>query len=133
MNGQMLLFVALSVAALLVAAVLSATLLQVRRSLRELEKRLDETMRQVELTAEDLRKTNALLRDILTHVERSAANVALVTEGGRRIRHALDTVADAFLGTALPAVASLAAGVAGARAFVSGLAGRLTGKEEGHV
>jgi ABC-type transporter Mla subunit MlaD len=129
----MLLFFALSVAALLVAVVLSATLLQVRRTLRDLEKRLDETMRQVELTAEDLRRTNAVLRDILTHVERSAANVALVTEGGRRIRHALDTVADTFLDTALPAIGALAGGLAGLRAFVTGFAGRLRGKEEEHV
>lgn len=132
MNGQWLLFAALAAAAIVLAVFLAVTLWQLRNTIRLLESRLSETLRQAEMTAEDLRKTNAALRDILAHVERSAANVAEVTEGGRRLRQALDTAAVGVLHTVFPMLGHAAGAVAGVKAFASTVANRFSRKEESH-
>lgn len=134
MSGQLLLFVALSVAVIVLSVVLSVTLLQLRRTIRQLETRLDSTLRQAEMTAEDLRRTNAAVREILVHVERVTANVALVSDGGRQLRKTLDLASAGIAGILLPVLGSVSGVTAGARAFVETIVRRNSRKEgEDHV
>jgi hypothetical protein len=71
LNGQILLFAALSVAAIVLAVVLAMTLWRIRGTIDHMDRRMDEAIRQFEMTAEDIRKTNAVMRDILLHAERA--------------------------------------------------------------
>ena len=130
LSGQQLLFVALSFAVILLSVVLAVTLLQLRRTIRQLESRLDSTLRQAEMTAEDLRLTNATVREILVHVERVAANVALVSDGGKKIRKGLDLASAGITGILLPVLGGVSGVTAGARAFVETLVRRNSRKEE---
>lgn len=133
MSGQILLFAALSVAAIVLAVVLAMTLWRVRKSIDLLERRVDESLRQFEMTAEDLRKTNALVRDILLHVERSAENVSHVTEGIRGFRRTFDVATSILKYSVVPVLGNVAGGLAGAKAALSHVVNRVVGKEGGHV
>jgi uncharacterized protein YoxC len=129
----MLLFAALSVAAIVLAVVLAMTLWRVRKSIELLERRVDESLRQFEMTAEDLRKTNALVRDILLHAERGAANVSHVTEGVRGFRRTLDVATSVLEHSVVPLLGAVAGGLAGAKAVVSHVVNRFARKESDHV
>jgi hypothetical protein len=134
LSGQQLLFVALSVAVVGLAVVLAVTLLQLRRTIRQLEARLESTLRQAEMTAEDLRRTNATVREILGHVERVAANVALVSDGGKQLRRTLDIASAGVAGIVLPVLGSVSGVTAGAKAFIETFINRYSRKEgEDHV
>ncbi|MDA8121444.1 MAG: DUF948 domain-containing protein [Deltaproteobacteria bacterium] len=133
MSGQILLFAALSVAAIVLAVVLAMTLWRVRKSIDLLERRVDESLRQFEMTAEDLRKTNALVRDILVHVERSAENVSHVTEGVRGFRRTLDVATSILKYSVVPVLGNVAGGLAGAKAALSHVVNRVVRKEGEHV
>ncbi|HEY3490506.1 MAG TPA: DUF948 domain-containing protein [Candidatus Deferrimicrobiaceae bacterium] len=130
MSGQQLLFVALSFAVIVLSGVLAVTLLQLRRTIRQLESRLESTLRQAEMTAEDLRRTNATVREILVHVERVAANVALVSEGGKKVRRSLDMASAGIAGIVLPVIGGVSGVTAGAKAFIESLVNRHSRKEE---
>lgn len=129
----MLLFAALSVAAIVLAVVLAMTLWRVRKSIELLERRVDESLRQFEMTAEDLRKTNALVRDILLHAERGAANVSHMTEGVRGFRRTLDVATSVLELSVVPLLGTVAGGLAGAKAVVSHVVNRFARKESDHV
>jgi uncharacterized protein YoxC len=129
----MFLFAALSVAAIVLAVVLAMTLWRVRKSIELLERRVDESLRQFEMTAEDLRKTNALVRDILIHAERSAANVLHVTEGVRGFRRTLDLATSVLEYSVVPLLGTVAGGLAGAKAVISHVVNRFARKESDHV
>lgn len=133
MSGQMFLFAALSVAAIVLAVVLAMTFWRVRKSIDLLERRVDESLRQFEMTAEDLRKTNALVRDILLHAERGAANVLHVTEGVRGFRRTLDAATSVLEHSVVPLLGTVAGGLAGAKAAVSHVVNRFVRKESEHV
>src|SRR3972149_3194542 len=111
----MMLFTALSIAAIGLAVVLAMTLWRLRETINLLERRVDDAIRQLELTAEDLRKTNAVVRDILLHTERSVANMAHVTEGVRGVRKALDAATAVLQHTVGPVLGTGAGGLAGAK------------------
>jgi methyl-accepting chemotaxis protein len=130
LSGQQLLFVALSFAVIVLSVVLAVTLLQLRRTIRQLESRLESTLRQAEMTAEDLRRTNATVREILVHVERVAANVALVSEGGKKVRRSLDMASAGIAGIVLPVIGGVSGVTAGAKAFIESLVNRHSRKEE---
>lgn len=130
LSGQQLLFVALSFAVIVLSGVLAVTLLQLRRTIRQLESRLESTLRQAEMTAEDLRRTNATVREILVHVERVAANVALVSEGGKKVRRSLDMASAGIAGIVLPVIGGVSGVTAGAKAFIESLVNRHSRKEE---
>lgn len=130
MSGQQLLFVALSLAVIGLSVVLAVTLLQLRRTIRQMESRLESTLRQAEMTAEDLRRTNATVREILVHVERVAANAAHVSEGGKRIRHTIDLFSTGIENVFLPVLSGASGVTAGARAFIEKLVSRTSRKED---
>jgi methyl-accepting chemotaxis protein len=124
-----LLFGALSVALIGLSVVIAITLLQLRRTVRQLEARLETTLRQAEMTAEDLRRTNAAVREILVHVERVAANVALVSDGGRNLRKTLDMASAGIAGIVFPVIDGVSGLATGAKAFMESLASRYSRKE----
>ncbi len=126
----MLLFVALSIAVIGLSVVLAMMLLQLRRTIRQLESRLDSALRQTEMTAEDLRRTNAAVREILGHVERITANAALVSESGRHLRKTLDLASAGVTGIVLPVLGGVSGLASGARAFIETFINRYSRKEE---
>lgn len=128
----MLLFAGLSVAAILVAVVLAMTLWRLRATIEHMDRRMDEAMRQVEMTAEDLRKTNAMVRDILQHAERSVANVEHMTQGIRSFRKTLDAATSVLQFFAIPVLGNVAGGMAGVKAAVSHVVNRFVRKEGSH-
>ncbi len=128
----MLLFATLSVAAIVLAVVLALTLWRIRKSIDFFERRLDESLRQFEMTAEDLRKTNATLREILQGAERSVANVEHLTEGVRGFRRTLDVASSVLEHTVVPLLGTVAGGLAGAKTAVSHVINRHSRREESH-
>ena len=132
MSGQILLFAALSVAAIVLAVVLAMTVWRVRKSIDLLERRVDESLRQFEMTAEDFRKTNASVREVLIHAERSAANVEHVTEGVRGFRRTLDMAKSVLEYSVVPLLGTVAGGLAGTKAAVSHVVNRFVRREDSH-
>jgi uncharacterized protein YoxC len=132
LNGQTLLFAALSIAAIALAVVLAMTLWRLRRTIDHLEHRVDEAIRQFEMTAEDLRKTNGVVRDILGHAEKSAANVAHITEGVRGFRKTLDAATGILQLAVVPVLGNVVGGVAGVKAAVSHVVNRFARREGSH-
>ena len=130
MDAQTLLYLALAVASLLLAIVLAIALMALRRNLELLTRRIDETLRQVEMTAEDLRKTNGTVREILSGVEKGVTNVAHFTEGVRSLRGSLDVASKVLDHAVSPVLVNLAGGVAGVKAAASHILGRFGRKEE---
>ncbi len=129
----MLLFTALSIAAIALAVVLGLTLWRLQKTIGVLERRVDDAIRQFEITAEDYRKTNAVVREILQHAERSAANVAHVTEGVRGFRKTLDAATSVLEYAVVPVLGTVAGGLAGVKAAVSQVVNRIVRKESDHV
>jgi uncharacterized protein YoxC len=132
LSGQILLFAALSVAAIVLAVVLAMTLWRLRRTIDHMGSRMDEAIRQFEMTAEDLRKTNAEVRDILLHAERGAANVEHLTEGVRGFRKTLDAATSVLQYAVVPVLGNVAGGLAGAKAAVTHVVNRFVRREGSH-
>ncbi|HEX9191894.1 MAG TPA: hypothetical protein VF847_07345 [Candidatus Deferrimicrobiaceae bacterium] len=130
MDAQSVLYIALAIAALLLSIVLSIALLAIRRNMERLTRRIDETLRQVEMTAEDLRKTNASVRIILSGVEQGVSNVAHFTEGVRALRGSVDVATKVLDHTLSPVLVNLAGGLAGVKAAASHILERFGRKEE---
>jgi len=84
LDAQTVLYIALAVAVVALVVVLSIVLLSIRRNVNQITQRLDESLRQFEMTVEDLRKTNTDVRGILSDVERGVSNVTHLTEGSAR-------------------------------------------------
>jgi uncharacterized protein YoxC len=128
----MIFYMALSIAALVLAVAMALTLWQIRRTVEHLERRVDDAIRQFEMTAEGHRKTNTVLRDLLEHIERGAANVADMTEGVRGFRRTLDAATSVLQFAVVPVLGNVAGGLAGAKAAVSHVVKRFARKEGSH-
>ena len=132
MSGQMVLLSILTLAAVALVVAVIITLWKIGKNVERLSTRVDESLRQLEMTAEDIRKTSAVARDVLGRAERAAANVEHVTEGVRGFRRTLD-VATAVLDFAVvPVLGNVAGSMAGVKAAVSTVVNRLFRKEVGH-
>ena len=132
MSGQMVLFSILTLAAVALVVSIIVTLWKIGKTVERLGTRLDESLRQIEMTAEDVRKTNTVTREILVHAERAAANVEHVTEGIRGLRKTLDAAAAVLDFAVVPVLGNVAGGMAGVKAAVSTVVNRLFRKEGGH-
>jgi len=130
LDAQTVLFVALSVAAVVLAVVLSVVLLSIRRNVNQLTQRVDESLRQFEMTAEELRKTNAAVREILADVERGVSNVTHFTEGVRALRGTVDVATKVFDHALSPALVNVASVLVGFKAATSHIIERFVRKEE---
>jgi methyl-accepting chemotaxis protein len=130
LDAQTVLFIALSVAAVALVVVLSVALLSIRRNVDRITRRLDESLRQFEMTAEDARKTNAAVREIISEMERGVSNVTHFTEGIRRLRGTVDVATKVFDHAVSPALVSAASVVVGLKAATSHILDRFVRKEE---
>ncbi len=132
MSGQMILFTILTLAAVALVVAIIVTLWKIGKTVERLASHVAESLHQLEITAEDVRKTNAVTRDILLRAERAAANVEHVTEGVRAFRKTLDAAAAVLDFAVVPVLGNVAGGMAGVKAAVSTVVNRLFRKEDGH-
>ena len=130
MDAQTVLFVVLSVAAVALVAVLSFAALSIRRNVDRITQRVDESLRQFEMTAEDVRKTNAAVREILSDVDRGVSNVTHFTEGVRALRGSVDVATKVFDHAVSPALVSAASVLVGLKAATFHILDRFVRKEE---
>lgn len=130
MEAQTVLFLALAVAAVAFVVVLSIALLSIRRSVDRITRRIDESLRQLEMTAEDARKTNAAIREILSDVGRGVSNVTHLTEGVRALRGPVDVAAKVFDYAVSPALVNIASVLVGFKVATSHILERFVRKEE---
>jgi len=130
LDAQTVLFIALAVAVVALVVVLSVALLSIRRNVDRITQRVDESLRQFEMTAEDVRKTNAAVREVLSDVERGVSNVTHFTEGVRALRGTVDVATKVFDHAVSPALVSAASALAGLKAATSHILDRFVRKEE---
>ena len=130
MDAQTILFIVLAVAVVALVVVLSSALLSIRRNMDRITQRLDESLRQFEMTAEDVRKTNAAFREIISEMERGVSNVTHFTEGVRALRGSVDVVTKVFNHAVSPALVSTASVLVGLKAATFHILDRFVRKEE---
>ncbi|HEX2709747.1 MAG TPA: DUF948 domain-containing protein [Candidatus Deferrimicrobium sp.] len=130
MDAQTVLFIALAVAVMALVVVLSVALLSIRRNVDRITQRVDESLRQFEMTAEDVRKTNAAFREILSDVERGVSNVTHFTEGVRSLRGSVNVVTKVFDYAVSPALVTAASVLVGLKAGTFHILDRFVRKEE---
>jgi hypothetical protein len=130
LDAQTVLFIALAVAVVALVVVMSFALLSIRRNMDRITQRIDESLRQFEMTAEDVRKTNAAFREILSDVERGVSNVTHFTEGVRALRGSVDVVTKVFDYAVSPALVSAASVLVGLKAATFHILDRFVRKEE---
>jgi uncharacterized protein YoxC len=129
LDAQTILYIALAVSAVALVLVLAVVLLSVRRNVDRLTQRLDESLRQIEMSAEDMRKTHAIARDILLDVERGVSNVTHFTEGVRSLRGPVDVATKVLGHTVSPALISAGAALVGFKAATTHILDRIVRKE----
>ena len=129
LDAQTVLFIALAVAVVVLAVVLSVVLLSIRRNVSQLTRRIDESLRQFEMTAEELRKTNAAVREILSGVERGVSNVTHLTEGVRALRGSVDVATKVFNHAVSPTLVNVSSVLVGFKAATSHILKRFVRKE----
>ena len=132
MTAQSNLLVILVIAAIAVLVVTAWAVLRLLKAMERLSGRLDQCLREIELTAEDLRKTNGVLREILIHAEKGVANVEHVTEGARKLRRTLDAASGVLEFAVVPVLGTMAGVLAGSKAALSLVANRIFRKEGRH-
>ena len=131
MDAQTVFFFALAVSVVVFVVVMSIVLLSIRRNVNQITQRLDESLRQFEMTAEDARKTNAAVREIISEVERGVSNVTHFTEGIRTLRGSVDVVSKVFEHALSPALVNTASVLVGFKAATSHILDRFVRKEAG--
>jgi uncharacterized protein YoxC len=129
LDAQTVLYIALAVAVVVLVVVLSVVLLSIRRNVSQLTQRVDESLRQFEMTAEELRKTNTAVREILSGVERGVSNVTHLTEGVRALRGSVDVVTKVFDHAVSPALVNVSSVLVGFKAATSHILERFVRKE----
>ena len=132
MDGLTILWAMLGVTGIVLGIVLAMTLWQVRKTLQNLEGRVIEAMKEFELMSEEVRKTSAVVLQIMERAERSVANVEYVTEGVRGFRSTLDAATSVLKFAVVPVLGSTAAGIAGVKAGLSHVLNSWFRKESGH-
>jgi methyl-accepting chemotaxis protein len=130
LDAQTVLFIALAVAVVALVVVLSVSLLSVRRNVDRITQRVDESLRQFEMTAEDVRKTSAAVREILSEVERGVSNVTHFTEGVRALRGTVDVATKVFDHAVSPALVNVSSVLVGFKAATSHILDRFVRKGE---
>lgn len=132
MVTQSSLLTLLTFASIVPVVVLIWAIWKLLKTIEKLATRIDSSLRQVELTAEELRKTNAVVLEIMTHAEKSAENVQHVTEGVRKFRKTLDAATGILDFAVLPVLGTVAGVLAGSKAGVSHVVSRIFRKEGRH-
>jgi len=129
---QSSLLMVLTFASIVAVVVMTWAIFKLLKTIEMLGTRLDESLRQLEMTAEDLRKTNAIVQGIMTHAEKSAENVEHVTDGVRKLRKTLDAATGVLDFAVLPVLGSVAGVLAGSKVGMSHVVSRIFRKEGRH-
>lgn len=132
MITQSSLLMVLTFASIVAVVVMTWAIFKLLKTIEMLGTRLDESLRQLEMTAEDLRKTNAIVQGIMTHAEKSAENVEHVTDGVRKLRKTLDAATGVLDFAVLPVLGSVAGVLAGSKVGMSHVVSRIFRKEGRH-
>lgn len=133
MVTQSNLLMVLTLVGIVLIVVITWAIRRFLRTIEHLSDRLDRALGEIEKTAEDLRKTNAVLREILVHAEKGAANVEHMTEGARKFRRTLDAASGVLEFAVVPVLGNMAGVLAGSRAALSLVSNRIFRKEGRHV
>ena len=133
MITQSNLLMVLTLAGIILVVAMAWAIWKLLKTIERLSDRLDLSLREIERTAEDLRKTNAVLREILVHAEKGAANVEHMTEGARKFRRTLDAASGVLEFAVVPVLGNMAGVLAGSRAALSLVSNRIFRKEGRHV
>lgn len=129
MDAQTVFFFSLAVSVAVFVVVMSIVLMSIRRNVNQITQRLDESLRQFEMTAEDARRTNAAIREIISEVERGVSNVTHFTEGFRALRGTVDVATKVFDHALSPALVNVASILVGFKAATSHILDRFVRKE----
>ena len=121
------LYIALAVSVLVLAIAVAITLQEIIKSVKRLTHRLDETLHQVEITVEDLRKTNSAIRGVISNVDYAAANLAHLSDGLKNLREVVGVATKVVDRSVSPALIGFAGGLAGLKAVFSHIAQRISG------
>lgn len=119
MSAYPVLTTLLVLSAIVLFATMSWTLWRLLKTIERLSARLEGTLVEFETTAEEVRKTNSVFHEILSHAERGAANVEHVTEGVRKLRKTLDAATGVLDFVAVPVLGNVAGVLAGSKAGMS--------------
>jgi hypothetical protein len=122
----------LAMVAIVVAIGLAWFVWKLIKTLEKLANHVDSSFRQFEKTAEEIRATNAKAQGIISHAERSAANIEYVTDGVRKFRKTLDAATGVLDFAVLPVLGSVAGVLAGSKVGMSHIVNRIFGKEGRH-
>jgi uncharacterized protein YoxC len=129
MDPQTIFFIALGGITMVLVVFLVIVLLSIRRNVEQITQRFDQSARQFEMTAEDLRKTNAIVREILSDVEQGVSNVTHFTEGVRSLRGPVDVATKVLAHTLSPALINAGSALLGFKAATSHILDRIVRKE----
>jgi len=130
LDAQTILLFVLAVVAVTLVVMQTVLLLALRKNMGRITQRIDESLRQFEMTAEELRKTNADVREILSDVERGVSNVTQFTDGVRALRGTVDVVTRVFDHAVSPALVNVSSVLVGFKAATSHILERFVRKEE---
>ncbi|MGZ8429885.1 MAG: hypothetical protein ACXWWV_06185 [Candidatus Deferrimicrobiaceae bacterium] len=122
----------LALASIVLVAAAVFAIWKLLKTIEILSKRVDESLRQFEMTAEEIRKTNAVFHEIMSRCERGVANVEHVTEGVRKFRRTLDAASGVLDFTVLPVLGTMAGVLAGSKTAVSYVVKKMFRKEGRH-
>jgi hypothetical protein len=129
---QSSLLTVLSLATIAVVVVMTWAIWKLLKTIEKLASRLDECLREVEMTVEDVRKSNSILQGIMIHAEKGAANIEHVTEGVRKLRKTLDAASGVLDFAVLPVLGTMAGVLAGSKAGMTHVVKRIFRKEGHH-
>ena len=122
----------LAMVAIVVAGGLAWSVWKLIKTLEKLANHVEASFRLFEKTAEEIRVTNAAVRKIISHAEKSVANVEHVTEGVRKFRKTLDAATGVLDFAVLPVLGSVAGVLAFSKAGMSHVVKRIFRKEGRH-
>jgi len=126
------LLMVLTLAAIAVVLVMVWAIWKLLKTIEKLANRIDDSLRQFEKTAEEIRKTNTVFHEIMSHAEKSVANIEHVTDGVRKFRKTLDAATGVLGFAVLPVLGSVAGVLAGSKVGMSHVVKRIFRKEGRH-
>ena len=122
----------LALAAIVLVAAMTYGIWKLLKTVEKLANHVNESFRKFELTAEEIRKTNAVFHEIMSRCEKGVANVEHVTEGVRKFRKTLDAASGVLDFAVLPVLGTMAGVLAGSKAAMSHVVNRIFRKEGRH-
>lgn len=132
MGIQSDLLTVLAVVAIVVAVGLAWSVWKLIKTLEKLANHVEASFRLFEKTAEEIRVTNDVVREVIAHAGRGVANIEHVTEGVRKFRKTLDAATGVLNFAVLPVLGSVAGVLAGSKAGMSHVVKRIFRKEDRH-